>query len=177
MSGEGPDPGSVPDSGSGSAPGPGTPADPYPGDGRPWPSVPLDTEGQDFGQGDASFRAAGGFEGLVDLVERFYRQMDELPEAARIRAMHPADLTLSRDKLARFLAGWLGGPRLYDEAYGPIRIPMAHRHLDVGVAERDAWLACMRAALDETDHTPVFKRYLLRALAVPAERIRVVASR
>jgi len=136
----------------------------------------IETEQHPYGEGDASYRAAGGFEGLLGLVERFYRKMDELPEAARIRAMHPDDLTVSKDKLARFLSGWLGGPRLYDETYGPIRIPMAHRHLDVGEPERDAWLACMTAALEETDHEAAFKRYLMRALFVPAERIRVVVS-
>ena len=74
----------------------------------------IETEQHPYGEGDASYRAAGGFEGLLGLVERFYRKMDELPEAARIRAMHPDDLTVSKDKLARFLSGWLGGPRLYD---------------------------------------------------------------
>ena len=136
----------------------------------------IETEKNPFGEGDASYQAAGGFEGLVDLVERFYRQMDELPVAERIRAMHPPDLTISKDKLARFLAGWLGGPRLYNETYGSISIPMVHRHLDVREDGRDAWLACMQAALTETDHAPDFKRYLMRALAVPAERIRVVAE-
>ncbi|MDF1798830.1 MAG: group II truncated hemoglobin [Planctomycetota bacterium] len=136
-----------------------------------------ETEKTPFGQGDASYRAAGGFEGLVDLVERFYGHMDELPVAARIRAMHPPDLTTSKDKLARFLAGWLGGPRLFDETYGPISIPMFHHHLDVREDGRDAWLACMQAALAETDHDPAFKRYLMSALAIPAERIRIVAER
>ena len=79
--------------------------------------IELDKHG--FGQGDASFQAAGGIAGIEDLVERFYRVMSEAPEAAHIRAMHPADLTVSADKLARFLCGWLGGPRRFHEKYGP----------------------------------------------------------
>ncbi|GAA3525294.1 group II truncated hemoglobin [Zobellella aerophila] len=102
-----------------------------------------------YGQGDSSFQAAGGEPGLRRLVEDFYRAMDQRPDAAHIRAMHPQDLTASKDKLARFLCGWLGGPSLYREKYGPISIPQAHRHLAIGVAERDTWLACMAEALEQ----------------------------
>ena len=90
--------------------------------------------------------------------------------------MHPSDLEISRDKLARFLCGWLGGPRRYSEKYGPIQIPRAHAHLAVGVEERDAWLSCMHAALEDAPYAEEFKRYLMRELAVPAERIRVVVE-
>lgn len=97
--------------------------------------------------------------------------MDELPEAATIRRMHPSDLIESRDKLARFLCGWMNGPKRYNEKYGPIKIPAAHAHLRVGPEEREAWLLCMQRALAEQDYTPEFRSYLLRELRVPAERI------
>ena len=45
---------------------------------------------EQYGVGDASYRAAGGIEGLRRLVDDFYRCMDELPEAAAVRAMHGA---------------------------------------------------------------------------------------
>lgn len=125
-----------------------------------------------YGQGNASFNAAGGEAGLRRLVEDFYQAMEQRADAAHIRAMHPQDLTESKDKLARFLCGWLGGPSLYREKYGPISIPQAHRHLAIGSPERDAWLACMADALARQDYKPVFREYLLRALSVPAERCR-----
>jgi hemoglobin len=130
-----------------------------------------------YGEGDASFQAAGGEAGLRRLVDDFYDIMDSLPQAARIRAMHPADLGVSRDKLARFLCGWLGGPNRFNEKYGPITIPGAHRHLDIREAERDAWLLCMKLAIDRRDWADDFKDYLLRALVVPAERTRLVCER
>ena len=37
--------------------------------------------------------------GIRKLVDRFYDLMDTRPEAATIRAMHPEDLSESRDKL------------------------------------------------------------------------------
>ncbi|MCP5201539.1 MAG: group II truncated hemoglobin [Gammaproteobacteria bacterium] len=130
-----------------------------------------------YGEDDASFQAAGGEDGLRHLVDDFYDIMDSLPLAAGIRAMHPADLAVSRDKLARFLCGWLGGPNRFNEKYGPITIPGAHRHLDIREAERDAWLVCMKLAIDRQDWAADFKDYLLRALVVPAERTRLVCER
>lgn len=128
-----------------------------------------------YGEGDASYRAAGGQAGIERLVDAFYRIMDERADARTIRRMHPADLTVSRDKLARFLCGWMNGPKRYQERYGPIRIPQAHAHLRVGEAERDAWLACMEQAIAEQDYAPDFAAYLLRELRVPAERVRQVS--
>lgn len=124
-----------------------------------------------FGVGDASFRAAGGVDGIDALVKDFYRIMDTRADAARIRGMHPADLSPSADKLARFLCGWLGGPKRYAEKYGPINIPQFHAHWPIGEAERDAWLACMREAIALQPYSPEFSDYLLTQLRVPAERI------
>lgn len=124
-----------------------------------------------YGVDDASFRAAGGREGLRRLVDDFYRIMEERPDARRIRDMHPKGLEVSRDKLARFLCGWLGGPKLFSEKYGPIRIPAAHAHLRIGMEEHDAWLACMRDAIALQPYAEDFKVYLLEQLHVPAGRV------
>lgn len=125
-----------------------------------------------YGDGDTSYQAAGGIAGIRRLVNAFYEQMDTLPQATHIRAMHQPDLAESRDKLSCFLSGWLGGPKLYREKYGPISIPAAHAHLGIGSLERDAWLLCMEKALDQQPWPDDFKAYLLRALSVPAERCR-----
>ncbi len=124
-----------------------------------------------YGFEDTSYKAAGQKEGIRKLVEAFYSQMQRLPEAERILKMHPADLELSIDKLTLFLCGWLGGPQLFAEKYYPIRIPIAHKHLDIGEPERDAWLICMEHAVMEQPYASEFKDYILRELKVPAERI------
>jgi len=129
-----------------------------------------------YGTADGSYIAAGQLEGIRKLVDRFYEYMDKLPEAKKIRSMHPQDLTVSRDKLTCFLSGWLGGPRLYSEKYGSISIPMIHRHLSIASAERDAWLLCMREAANDQFYHNSFKRYLLEQLFVPAERVRQVCD-
>lgn len=124
-----------------------------------------------YGVGDASFQAAGGEEGLRRLVDDFYRIMAERPDAAGVLAMHPADIAVSRDKLTRFLCGWLGGPKLFSAKYGPIRIPSAHAHLAIGEAEHDAWIACMEAAIALQPFDESFAVYLLEQLRVPAGRV------
>lgn len=125
-----------------------------------------------YGQGDASYQAAGGWQGICALVDAFYDEMDRAPEASVIRAMHDDDLSESREKLSTFLSGWLGGPKRYAQRYGRgIGIPAAHQHLRIGPAERDAWLWCMQRAIDQQPYAVAFKDYLYRQLRVPAERI------
>lgn len=120
------------------------------------------------------YQAAGGLEGLTKLVDEFYAMMDTLPEARTIRNMHPQDLAESRKKLTYFLSGWLGGPRLFQQHYGPISIPGAHKRFPIGYEERDAWLLCMRRALTAQPFSTELKDYLLAALSIPAERVRQV---
>lgn len=124
---------------------------------------------------DNSFQSAGGYEGIKQLVDIFYDFMGSLKEAHDIHEMHTDEQAIRRDKLARFLCGWLGGPRLFSETYGPINIPQVHAHLRVTEVERDAWLLCMEKALELMPYDEEFKVYLLTQLRVPAERIRQTA--
>jgi hemoglobin len=124
-----------------------------------------------FGVGDASYQAAGGIEGLRCLVDDFYRLMDQLPQAAALRRMHPQSLDVSRDKLACFLSGWLGGPRLFSEKYGAISIPAFHAQWPIDQAGSEAWLNCMAQAIELQGYTSEFAEYLLTQLRVPAQRI------
>jgi hemoglobin len=89
----------------------------------------------------------GGEAGVQRLVERFYALMDQLPQAQTIRAMHPSDLTRSKEHLFMFLSGWLGGPPLYAERRGPPRLRRDHMAFAIDTTARDAWMACMRQAL------------------------------
>lgn len=125
-----------------------------------------------YGHGDGSFRAAGREPGIRKLVDEFFDRMGTDDRFATIHAMHPDDPEISRDKLARFLCGWLGGPKLYREKYGGISIPRAHEHLAIATSERDQWLTCMAETVAEQDFDPRFKKYLMEQLFVPAEGVR-----
>jgi hemoglobin len=132
----------------------------------------MKTNEYGYGVGANSFNAAGGLAGITCLVDEFFSNMDTLPEAKIIRQMHPQDLTESRIKLTYFLSGWLGGPKLYSEHYGGISIPNAHKHLQIGDSERDAWLLCMQKSISTQQYQDSFKEYLFTQLKIPAERIK-----
>ena len=129
-----------------------------------------------YGEDDTSFQAAGGEAGIRRLVDRFYDYMDSEPLAQTIRAMHPRDLTVSRDKLTLFLCGWLGGPKLFPQKYPTTPIPRFHAQFDIDANARDAWLHCMQLAIDEQDYDDAFKRYLIEQLFIPAERSRAASQ-
>jgi len=93
--------------------------------------------------------AAVGADGVQRLVERFYHHMDTRADAAAIRALHPPDLTPVREVLTRYLTEWLGGPPVYSAERGHPRLRRRHLPFRIGEAERDAWMACMGAALED----------------------------
>ena len=125
-----------------------------------------------YGDGNTSFLAAGGEAGIFALVNTFFDRMGSDQRFATIWDLHPDDKETSRDKLALFLCGWLGGPRLYNEKYGAIGIPRAHAHLPIGIEERDQWLTCMQESVDEQEFPDGFKHYLMQQLFIPAEAVR-----
>ena len=134
----------------------------------------MSVDEQDDRTQTTPYQAAGELVGITRLVDEFYVNMDTLPEAEIIRNMHPHDLTESRKKLTYFLCGWLGGPKLFQQHYGPISIPGFHKQFPIGYQERDAWLLCMQRALAVQPYSNELKDYLLAALSIPAERVREV---
>ena len=126
-----------------------------------------------YGEGDATLVAAGGEDGVRRLVDHFYTLMER--EYGEIWRMHDAT-DLARDKLARFLIGWMGGPRRYHERYGRISIPEVHRHLTVSAPHRDAWLACMGRACEAMAYPAELKNYLIEQLSYPAQRVHVFTT-
>ena len=108
-----------------------------------------------------------GEEGIQQLAAAFYDIMDTLPEAAGIRAMHAADLTPMKTKLAQYLTGWMGGPPRYAEEYGTVCMTTPHEHFHIGPTERDQWLLCMDKALQQCGAS----EELVQLLKVPMFRI------
>lgn len=88
---------------------------------------------------------------IRNLVETFYDIMDTDSKAAGIRAMHPSDLTGSREKLFMFLTGWTGGPQLYIERYGHPRLRARHLPFKIDESARDQWMYCMIQAMHQLD--------------------------
>ena len=95
------------------------------------------------------FERLGGEPGVRALVDRFYDLMDLEPHYRGLRALHPATLDGSRDKLFWFLCGWLGGPSHYTDRFGHPMLRARHLPYRIGIAERDQWMACMMQAMQE----------------------------
>lgn len=125
-----------------------------------------------YGYQDTSYNAAGKEDGLRKLSVEFYKNMNELPEAKTIRAMHEDDLDVMVEKLTLFLTMWLGGPKKFIEKYGRANMPQAHQHLVINEDEKKAWLLCMDKAVDNQPFREDFKTYLKEQFRFPAELIR-----
>jgi len=106
----------------------------------------------------------GGEQAIRSLVDRFYFYMDTLPEAQGIRAMHQPNLASARDKLFKFMSGWLGGPNLFIEEFGHPMLRARHLPFAIGESERDQWMLCMNKALEEMTMDPRLKTNIQNAL-------------
>ena len=106
------------------------------------------------------YQRIGGEAGLRRFTTRMYALMDTLPEAAAVRAQHPADLAGSEQKLFEFLSGWLGGPPLFTERHGAPMLRARHLPFSVGLEEVSGWLACFHQSMQETIADEALREFL-----------------
>jgi hemoglobin len=95
------------------------------------------------------YQAVGGEQTFRRIVGRFYELVakDEI-----LRPIYPEeDLGPAEERLRLFLMQYWGGPRTYSAQRGHPRLRMRHAPFRIGPTERDAWLRCMRIAVDEAD--------------------------
>jgi hemoglobin len=93
------------------------------------------------------YQAVGGEDTFRRIVHRFYEQVaaDEI-----LRPLYPEeDLGPAEERLRLFLIQYWGGPHTYSDNRGHPRLRMRHAPFQVGPLQRDAWLRCMRIAVDE----------------------------
>ena len=67
-----------------------------------------------------------------------------------------------------FLAQYWGGPPEYSAEKGHPRLRMRHAPFTIGEEQRDAWLASMLAALDDTDAPEAAKTAMREYFAMAA---------
>jgi hemoglobin len=113
-----------------------------------------------FGPDNTPYETIGGDAQVRALVDSFYDHMGRDEQFATIRALHPPELTESREKLYEFLCGWLGGPDLYVAKHGHPRLRARHMPFSIGETERDQWLACMTKAMDDLAIDGELRRFL-----------------
>jgi hemoglobin len=113
------------------------------------------------------YAEVGGAPTFHAIVSRFYELVAEDPV---LRPLYPEeDLGPAEDRLRMFLEQYWGGPRTYSEERGHPRLRMRHGPFRIGPIERDAWLRCMRIAVDEAGldrpHRDMLWQYLEMAAA------------
>jgi hemoglobin len=119
---------------------------------------------------DTFYAAVGGEGTFRKLIDAFYAGVAEDPV---LRPLYPADdLSAAADRLRMFLIQYWGGPGTYSEQRGHPRLRMRHAPFAIGVAQRDAWLARMRAALDSLDLAAAHERVLWDYLTSAADSLR-----
>ena len=93
------------------------------------------------------FDLVGGQPFFDALVDRFYARVEH---DLVLRPLYPDDLEPGRRALALFLGQYWGGPPTYSAEKGHPRLRMRHAPFVITTREREAWLAAMLAAVDES---------------------------
>lgn len=112
------------------------------------------------------FQAVGGEKTFHRIIARFYQEVaaDEV-----LRPLYPEEhLGPAEERLRLFLMQYWGGPHTYSEQRGHPRLRMRHAPFSIGPIERDAWLRCMRIAVDEENLAEPLRRQLWEYLEMAA---------
>ncbi len=88
----------------------------------------------------------GGEPFFSDLVSQFYAHVATNPI---LRPMYPeSDMKGAARRLQMFLEQYWGGPTTYQEERGHPRLRMRHSGFHINHEARDAWIGCMKLAVD-----------------------------
>ncbi|MCK8489297.1 globin [Paenibacillus sp. MBLB2552] len=116
-------------------------------------------------QGLSLYDNLGGEETIRRLVEAFYPRVQREP---LLGPLFPEDITPVMEKQFMFLTQFFGGPSLYSDAVGHPMMRARHLPFPVTTERAEAWLACMRAALEEIGIEEPLREFVLERLSGPA---------
>lgn len=96
---------------------------------------------------DSFYDRVGGRATFEQLISHFYALVAIDPI---LKPMYPDDdFHGAAQRLMMFLEQYWGGPSTYQETRGHPRLRMRHAPFHIDIAARDAWLRCMKSAVDE----------------------------
>jgi hemoglobin len=116
-------------------------------------------------EGLTIYEAIGGEAALRRLVEAFYPKVQKHP---LLSPLFPDDITPVMEKQYLFLTQFFGGPPLYSQQNGHPMMRARHLPFQITQKHADAWLSCMREAMNEVDLEPTLREVLLERLQGPA---------
>ncbi|MFC4320632.1 globin domain-containing protein [Litchfieldia salsa] len=92
------------------------------------------------------YEALGGEDTLSKLVDAFYSRVGQHPDLSPI---FPTDLTETARVQIQFLTQYLGGPTNYTDEHGHPMLRARHMPFEITPKRAQAWLACMKEAMEE----------------------------
>lgn len=115
------------------------------------------------------FERVGGEETFEQLVSHFYALVAIDPI---LRPMYPDDdFHAAAERLMLFLMQYWGGPHTYSEMRGHPRLRMRHAQFPIDSKARDAWLRCMKSAVDELTIEEIDRKELWEYLEMAAQSL------
>jgi hemoglobin len=113
-------------------------------------------------QPKSPFERIGGHAAMQAITDRFYDLMEQDPAYAELRAIHAGDLSVMRQSLPLFLAGWAGGPRDWFEANPGKCMMSAHGGIAITRDTAGQWAEAMTRAIATSE---VADREIAQAMA------------
>lgn len=111
------------------------------------------------------YEAMGGAETIRRIIEAFYPKVQAHP---LLGPLFPEDIRPVMEKQYMFLSQFFGGPPLYSERYGHPMMRARHLPFPITKERAEAWLGCMKQALEETGMEPSLRDAVLERLRGPA---------
>lgn len=109
-----------------------------------------------------------GAEKLSDLIDIFYSKVAEHPD---LYPIFPDDLTETARKQKQFQTQFLGGPNLFSEEHGHPMMKARHMPFPITPKRAEAWLACMKEAMEEVELDEKFKDLYFKRLSLTARHM------
>jgi hemoglobin len=107
----------------------------------------------------------GGADTIRKIVDAFYPRVLEHP---LLKPIFPEDIRPVMEKQYLFLTQFFGGPPLYSEQYGHPMMRARHLPFPITPERAEAWLGCMREALEEVVPSEEIRHVILERLKGPA---------
>ena len=103
------------------------------------------------------------------LVDAFYERV--YSDATLLPIFENTVMEEVKDKQFRFLCQFLGGPQHYSLKYGHPRMRMRHMPHRIDADAKDAWLACMKEAIQTLDIQDELKEALYNCFPQVAQHM------
>ncbi|MFJ7976102.1 globin domain-containing protein [Peribacillus sp. JNUCC 23] len=105
---------------------------------------------------------------LYKLIDVFYDNVSQHPE---LKPIFPEELSETVRKQKQFMTQYLGGPSLYTEEHGHPMLRARHLPFEITPSRAEAWLSCMRQAMDTVGLAGDIREFYYHRLYLTAQHM------